>query len=89
MDLGASWIHGTGPGAMDLKQWDGKLNPMYEIAQENKIETVKTWYLSSRIQKTFWWKGGEVPYDVWAMLKEIEQYLEDNQDKADISESVA
>jgi phytoene dehydrogenase-like protein len=78
IDLGASWIHGTGPGAMELKEWDGKLNPIYEIAVENKIDTVKAWYLESRKQLTYWWKGGLVPFDVWKMLEEIEKYLEHN-----------
>ena len=31
MDLGASWIHGIGPGAADLSEWEGKLNPLWEF----------------------------------------------------------
>ncbi len=29
MDLGASWIHGLGPGAWGDRSLDGKLNPIY------------------------------------------------------------
>lgn len=60
IDLGASWIHGTGPGAGNYKEWEGKLNPVYQIAVDHNIDTVKTWFLESRKQKNCWWKGGEV-----------------------------
>ncbi len=43
IDAGASWIHGIGPGAVDLKAWKGKYNPIYEIAKANNIQTVRTW----------------------------------------------
>ena len=29
-----------------------------------------------------WWKGGELPLDVWKIADEIEKYLEDNQEDA-------
>ena len=48
MDLGASWIHGTGPGAGNYKEWDDKLNPIYQIAVDHNIDTVKAWFLESR-----------------------------------------
>jgi phytoene dehydrogenase-like protein len=42
-DLGASWIHGLGPGAGDFEAWRGQLNPVYALAVANGIETVKSW----------------------------------------------
>ena len=36
----------------------------------------------------FWWKGGEVPHDVWRLHDEIKDYLEENSEKAEINESV-
>ena len=43
MDLGASWIHGIGPGAGSLKGFKGRLNPISEICQANEIRTLETW----------------------------------------------
>lgn len=46
---------------------------------DNKIETVKCWLLEERIQKVFWYKGGELPKDVcdvWSLLEEVKEYLE-------------
>eukprot|EP00347_Sterkiella_histriomuscorum_P023559 403334176 len=88
IDLGGQWIHGLGPGAEDIKEWDGKYNPVYQIAMDNKVETVKCWLMEERIQKTFWWKGGEVPHDVWGLLEEVKDYLEEHSENADINESV-
>jgi len=31
VDLGASWLHGLGPGAEDNTIWDGQLNPLQRI----------------------------------------------------------
>ena len=42
-DLGASWVHGLGPGAEDNVKWDNQLNPIYKIMQENGIATIPTW----------------------------------------------
>jgi len=43
VDMGASWIHGIGPGLGDDPSYKGKMNPIYTIAQDNKISTVQTW----------------------------------------------
>ena len=50
IDLGAQWIHGLGPGAGDFPDWEGKLNPLYEIALQNNIKTVPCWHLETRKQ---------------------------------------
>ena len=39
VDMGASWIHGIGPGLGDDPKYLGKNNPIYTIAQDNKIAT--------------------------------------------------
>ena len=88
IDLGAQWIHGIGPGVAGDRTWEGILNPIYKIAVENNKRTVKTWLLEERIQKTFWWKGGEVIHDVWKMLEEIEEYLYSNKDEFSDDESI-
>jgi phytoene dehydrogenase-like protein len=31
IDMEASWIHGIGPGAGELKSWKGKYNPVWEF----------------------------------------------------------
>lgn len=43
VDMGASWIHGIGAGLGDNPKYKGKMNPIYQIAQDNKIATVQTW----------------------------------------------
>ena len=43
VDMGASWIHGIGPGLGDVAQYKGKYNPIYELAKKNNISTVATW----------------------------------------------
>jgi hypothetical protein len=43
VDMGASWIHGLGPGLGDDENYKGKFNPIYTLAQDNKITTVATW----------------------------------------------
>lgn len=32
VDIGASWIHGIGPGCGDDEDWKGVMNPIYTIA---------------------------------------------------------
>ncbi|CDW84613.1 amine oxidase [Stylonychia lemnae] len=88
IDLGGQWIHGLGPSAGDLKDWQGKLNPIYQIAVDNNIQTVKAWHLQSRIQKNFWYKGGEIPHDIWGILEQVEDYLEEHNEEADESETI-
>jgi hypothetical protein len=48
MDLGASWIHGTGPGLISgastpSSYKGGTYNPIFEIAINEGIEVVPTW----------------------------------------------
>jgi phytoene dehydrogenase-like protein len=31
VDMGASWIHGIGPGCGDSEEWQDKMNPIYTI----------------------------------------------------------
>ncbi len=55
VDMGASWIHGIGPGAGDLKQYKGKENPIYTLAKANKIKTVRTWKDSDSTEENYYW----------------------------------
>lgn len=32
VDMGASWIHGIGPGCGENQEWESKQNPIYTIA---------------------------------------------------------
>jgi polyamine oxidase len=43
VDMGASWIHGIGPGLGDNPDYNKKNNPIYDIAKNNNITTVPTW----------------------------------------------
>jgi monoamine oxidase len=43
VDMGASWIHGIGPGLGDNEKYKGKQNPIYTLALDSKIATVATW----------------------------------------------
>ncbi len=83
MDLGANWIHGSGPGLTDGRseptfyKW-GPYNPVYEIAVENGIESVPTWKdLESRKQVYYWWKGGKVDDE---MLSKLEEQIDEMED---------
>ncbi len=33
-DMGASWIHGIGPGAGELEEFEGKMNPIFDLARK-------------------------------------------------------
>lgn len=50
-ELGASWVHGRGPGAYDLKSWKKQMNPIYEICQRHGVETKETWDGDREIEK--------------------------------------
>ena len=79
-DLGASWIHGRGPSAYDNMNWKGQLNPIYEIARDNQVETVVTWEgdRDPEVQELHWYKGGKVPFDdVFSVIASMEDYLEE------------
>ena len=43
VDMGASWIHGIGPGLGNVKEYKGKFNPIYELAKKNNMSPVATW----------------------------------------------
>lgn len=65
VDLGASWIHGVGPGCGDLEDWKDQENPIYTIAKDNGIETVKTW--ENYVDTTdyyYWFKGKDEGLDI-------------------------
>ena len=58
VDMGASWIHGIGPGAGELEEFKNMENPIYTIAKENKIATVQTWADEELVEeKSYWWKS--------------------------------
>jgi phytoene dehydrogenase-like protein len=64
VDMGASWIHGLGPGCGEDEEWRSKLNPIYTIALDNGIETVKTWDDEEEANTNYyWWKGPEEVLD--------------------------
>jgi monoamine oxidase len=62
VDMGASWIHGIGPGAGDLEEYKDMENPLYTIAKANKISTIATWVDEEAVEeKSYWWKGTTTP----------------------------
>ncbi len=62
VDMGASWIHGIGPGLGDVGAYEGKYNPIYNLAKKYKINTVATWIDEDLAKvKFYWWKGSAVP----------------------------
>ena len=72
--MGASWIHGIGPGCGDDEEWTNKENPIYTIAKENGIATVKTWDNEDDANsKYYWWKGPEEEPDEEKIEKIQEQ----------------
>ena len=75
-DLGASWIHGIGPGAGDLEEWQDKCNPIYSIARENEILTkVTSIYEADMIETSYWWKSTPVTYEVDKLEKLIYKHF--------------
>ena len=53
--MGASWIHGIGPGVQGLSEWDGEYNPIWEIVEENDIETVFTYVDDDETDGLYFW----------------------------------
>ena len=45
---GAYWIHGVGHGAENLPEYDNKLNPLTEIANDHNFQLVMTMGTSSK-----------------------------------------
>ncbi len=41
--MGASWIHGIGPGIGNIIEYKGQYNPIYNLAKKYNIRTVTTW----------------------------------------------
>jgi monoamine oxidase len=93
VDVGASWIHGIGPGAGDLERWDGKKNPIYAIAKKYGVETVPTWQDDDEAELSFYWyKSPSTSFDenkVYNLIEKIEAYLEENRISASVSDSIA
>ncbi len=64
VDMGASWIHGIGPGAGSLSEYNGKMNPIYELTQEFNIGTTATWTDVENVEeKYYWWKNPGTSFD--------------------------
>ena len=80
VDMGASWIHGIGPGAGDLEKFEGKMNPIYTIARDNQINTVPTWVNEDNtVEKTYWWKSDTTPLTqsrLTTMADAIQEHVE-------------
>ena len=80
VDMGASWIHGIGPGCGEDPEWDNKENPIYTIAKINAIQTVATWEDEESAVSSYYWaktKEGE-PLDedrVDKMLEKAEEFI--------------
>ena len=93
VDLGASWIHGIGPGAGPLKRWKGIISPIYNIAQIYGIKTVPTWKNEDYAEESFYWyKSPNTTLDpevVLDMNDEIEDWVDEEQDSAKVSDSLA
>jgi len=81
VDMGASWIHGIGPGAGEIKAYKGKENPIYKIAKENKISTVPTWLDPDSVQsKSYWWQSPTTALSqtrVDSLTEKITDFLDD------------
>eukprot|EP00347_Sterkiella_histriomuscorum_P014422 403360925 len=56
VDLGASWIHGIGPGTYpQTDKWRNKLNPIYELSKKFGIKTSKCYDdIEESDEKYFW-----------------------------------
>lgn len=64
VDMGASWIHGIGPGCGENEEWQDKENPIYTIAKQNGIPTVPTWVDENEIAGAYYWhKEQSEPFD--------------------------
>jgi monoamine oxidase len=91
VDLGASWIHGIGPGCGDDEEWENKENPIYTIAKENGIENIPTWRDEDESKNKFYWfKNQEQELDedrVDKLNEEIEGFIEAHNKEADVKTS--
>ena len=86
VDMGASWIHGLGPGAGDLEEFKGKENPIYTIAKANKITTLQTWANVDNVEESsYWWKSPATPLArtrVTTMATDVQDHIETKQKTA-------
>jgi len=86
VDMGASWIHGIGPGLGDDPKWKGKNNPIYTIAQDSNIATYQTWADQDVVEENiYWWKGAAVPLDqdkVSSLSPKIRSWVKEKKDTA-------
>ena len=89
VDMGASWIHGIGPGAGDLSEYDGKMNPIYDLANEFGISTVSTWSDVDDVEESYyWWKQQTTPLDITKVENlgpEIRDHVTAKADTASVS----
>lgn len=86
--MGASWIHGIGPGCGEEEEWENKENPIYTIAKENGIETVPTWKDEDESKNNFYWfKGAEQELDidrVEKLTEEVEEFIDAKREGASV-----
>ena len=74
VDLGASWIHGIGPGCGANEDWTDQENPIYTIAKEKGIETVPTWDdLANTSDNYYWYKGRDQELDIQGISDKLIQ----------------
>ncbi len=92
VDMGASWIHGIGPGAGDLKEFKRIENPIYSIAKANSIKTVACWQDEEEtISRIYWWKSPQSLIDerkIHKMGDKIYDYAIKKAKKATVFESL-
>ena len=63
VDLGASWIQGTGPGIYNEAN-NSWINPIYELAVKYGIDTLKTWGAFDDLSaRYYWYRDPEVKLD--------------------------
>ena len=74
VDLGASWIHGIGPGCGFNEEWAEKENPIYALAKEKGIATVETWDdLANTSDNYYWYKGKDQELGIDGIVEKITQ----------------
>lgn len=60
VDVGASWIHGIGPGAEERPKFKGKMNPLYSLTKKFGIKTALSWKdIDDSTELFFWYKENE------------------------------
>ena len=53
--MGASFIHGIGPGVDGLSDWDDTYNPVYELVNDNNIQTSFAFESIEDLRENFIW----------------------------------